>query len=143
VVKLTTSIFYSPLGHSPANGGVLAQVRLPVKGEEDCPACQPKTQTSVPEEPPFLDDIEMRQVRLRKMREEAELVTLKSRSAQRVASLEAWSPDGKAKSAMDDELAMQEAAHIAADEAFLDGADKSPGALERLVHKPRRDVVRY
>lgn len=28
VIKLTTSVFYSPLGHSPANGGVTTQIQL-------------------------------------------------------------------------------------------------------------------
>ncbi len=62
VVKLTTSIFYSPLGHSPANGGVSPDIYLP---KHETPTRSIRTRMrphAVPETTPFLDPSELTQL---------------------------------------------------------------------------------
>ncbi len=55
VVKLTTSVFYSPLGHSPANGGVASDIALSMKGTADDDGdAPPREATRVPEEGPVV-----------------------------------------------------------------------------------------
>ena len=141
VVKLTTSIFYSPLGHSPANGGVASHISLPIPPEEDCPACQLTAgKLSVPEEGPFLDEWEMRGVRNRQSLEKSVIEELRARSAERVARA--------AKKAFNDDLAMNEAVSIAADAVLLerDGQKAAVASLKKTpqpVRNQRRDVVRY
>lgn len=53
VVKLTTSFFYSPMGHSPNNGGVIPHIALNAKSPSAKPA---KRLVTVPETAPTLDD---------------------------------------------------------------------------------------
>lgn len=123
VVKLTTSIFYSPLGHSPANGGVLSQISLPITGEEDCPASQLNAgKLIVPEEAPFFEGGEIVQARQKELAEGARLAELKARSAARLARLRESVPPGPASATvavLDDQKAMAEAVAIAADEAAM------------------------
>lgn len=56
VVKMTTSVFYSPAGHSPANGGVKPHFVLRSKRtQSDLPETAPETQLKFPEESPFIE----------------------------------------------------------------------------------------
>jgi C-terminal peptidase prc len=62
VVKLTTSVFYSPLGHSPANGGVDPNLKLNIAerdANENAWARAKKT-VGVPESKPFLEASELK-----------------------------------------------------------------------------------
>ncbi len=63
VVKLTTSIFYSPLGHSPANGGIRPDIFLP-RHETPTRSFRSKNKfAAVPESRPFLDHAELNQLK--------------------------------------------------------------------------------
>lgn len=85
VVKLTTSVFYSPLGHTPANGGVRTHIPLPTtKSEEDEP--HPSV-GEIPEETPFLDEASMAEVKKREEAFRPRLSALEELSKKRVELL--------------------------------------------------------
>lgn len=65
VVKLTTSYFYSPLGHNPSNGGVSPHLTL-AKKTESTPMLEKRSDSSrVADTTPFLSDREASQLRVR------------------------------------------------------------------------------
>lgn len=57
VIKLTTSVFYSPLGHSPANGGVSTHLALVDKAEEN------ENKLKVNDISPLLDETELEKLK--------------------------------------------------------------------------------
>lgn len=86
VVKLTTSIFYSPLGHTPANGGVKPHIPLPVLDQKENTEPRPAL-SDIPEEKPFLDEHSMAEVKKREAAFKPSLSALEELSRKRVESL--------------------------------------------------------
>lgn len=120
VVKLTTSIFYSPLGHSPANGGVRSDISLPMPKDDDCPASQLASgKLAVPEESPFLDGDELLLMGQKKDADRGHIGEIKARSALRMAHLEG---NRSVAVSLDEERVMREAVAIAIDSALLEGS---------------------
>jgi hypothetical protein len=134
VVKLTTSIFYSPLGHSPANGGVASDIALSMKGPADGDAdavLAPDEARRVPEQSPVIGDAIASQIKRLEPAHRDEIDFLRRRektrekdlpsSAQAMAADELHNSDGKGADA---ELA--EAVAIAGDLAMLDQKPSGP-----------------
>jgi C-terminal peptidase prc len=86
-VKLTTSFFYSPLGTSPASGGIAPHVALdemPKKGLEESDK-KPRRTQEAPKQSAFVDGTTLNQIRLRE-----------STMSERVRALKESAPaDGK------------------------------------------------
>jgi carboxyl-terminal processing protease len=84
VVKLTTSVFYSPLGHSPANGGVTPNLKLAaakIVSDLDSDAePRPKKSWAVPETRPFLEGDELRTLQRSSKLYDQKLAVLKTRN---------------------------------------------------------------
>jgi C-terminal peptidase prc len=118
VVKLTTSIFYSPLGHSPAAGGVKSQITLPenLMATEDA-IDAPKIFKVIPEAKPFLQDSELRELVLTRGIREEKLSLLEAKSDARLNSTEEKSTTGVGEP---NDAAMFEAAAVAIDAADFD-----------------------
>jgi hypothetical protein len=63
VVKLTTSVFYTPLGHSPSNGGIYADIPLVNNVPTDSPSKEGAVATrSRPDRKTLLSAAEMAQI---------------------------------------------------------------------------------
>jgi carboxyl-terminal processing protease len=121
VVKLTTSIFYSPLGHSPANGGVESDIELPES------IIQPKdgvdghrVAKTVPESTPFVEEWELKDMKKKREAMQKKLTLLETKSQERLVEAE---PDTKDDAENDDEAseqALREAVAVAADSSEFD-----------------------
>jgi len=113
VVKLTTSIFYSPLGHTPANGGVKPHIVLKeMEDKESEPA--PRLAVTIPEEKPFLDAKTILDVRKKEVTMGTRLAALESLSQLRRKDLEG------SDETVEEAWAVNEAASIANDLAALE-----------------------
>lgn len=87
VLKLTTSFFYSPLGHTPANGGISPHISLGTKQEKK--SAKPKRRQSVPELSPFVDGPTLNAIRMQERVVEARVAALKQSSAVRAEDVRA------------------------------------------------------
>ncbi len=113
VVKLTTSVFYSPLGHTPANGGVRPHIILPEledKDSEDAPTLS----FAIPEEKPFLDEVAMQDLKKNEVSFHPRVEALEMLSQKRRQALE------KSDESVEESWATTEAAWIANDLASLE-----------------------
>jgi carboxyl-terminal processing protease len=152
IVKITTSLFYSPLGHSPANGGIQPHIIVPEGKDEydDRPALNASA-SEIPEVHPFLEESELSEIRTKATRLQSKVDKLKSLSSQRVASLaKALSRDEEeaATDSEDDERVVEEGVAVAADFVALDQKNRrnrSHSVLRRnsSIRNARRDVVGY
>lgn len=123
VVKLTTSVFYSPLGHTPANGGVSPHIVLKEMEDKDAEGA-PKLGVAVPEEKPFLDAAGLEAVHRKELAMQPRLKQLESLSQLRRKDLEA--PD----ESVEDAWALNEAASIANDLAALEQTEVAKAQQE-------------
>lgn len=106
VLKLTTSIFYSPMGHSPANGGIKSDLTLPsalMASKEDYGTAP---SMAVEEEKPFLDEETVLQLKLKQEMNKGLIDSLKELSASRLKN---------EPPKMAEDRALVEASSIAAD----------------------------
>lgn len=159
VVKLTTSIFYSPLGHSPANGGIKAHITLPLMASGNDSVAEGTHAGNVPEEKPFVEDDMLGDIRLRASQLDASLDVLKRRSEQRlrghatkVAELsdDSMNPDANVDPVTEKEQ-LDEAVAIASDFAGLRVTDTaqrdsaktktSSQSQPAIIRVPRRPVI--
>ncbi len=62
-VKLTTSLFFTPMGHSPANGGIKTHIEIPGQSVGDSPELASTIGDRIPEEKHFLEPKAARQVK--------------------------------------------------------------------------------
>lgn len=107
VLKLTTSVFYSPLGHSPANGGVKSDIAFAKTiRKETLEEYGHAALMEVPEIQPFLDDIALSQLRLKEQINQKTLELLRGKSSERMHRIESNS---------NQDLELEEAVSIAAD----------------------------
>ncbi len=82
VLKLTTSFFYSPLGKSPADGGVQPHIVLQKpKGRE------PQRKQRVPKQSPFVDGGTLSDIQLQERTMALRIAALKESSAERSADV--------------------------------------------------------
>ena len=79
VLKLTTSFFYSPLGHSPASGGIEPHLRL-ADAKKRAPEDRPKRLQSAPEQKPFVDEALLGGMRLEERVMQSRIEALKQNS---------------------------------------------------------------
>jgi C-terminal peptidase prc len=153
IVKLTTSLFYSPLGHSPANGGIEPHIVVSEGSKpeyDDRPALK-VAESEVPEVPPFLDNSELGELRNKEARLQAKVTTLQSLSSQRIALLtKALTHEDQSvgDSEEDDQRVVDEGVEVAADYVALDQKSRRTRfhpVLRRnsSVRNGRRDVVGY
>jgi len=125
VVKLTTSVFYSPMGHTPANGGVKPHIVLKEMEDKDSDIA-PKLGVAVPEEKPFLDEVSLEAVHQKELAMQPRLKQVESMSELRRKDLE------KTDETTEDAWALNEAAAIASDLAALEQTEvaKAPAQVE-------------
>lgn len=112
VVKLTSSLFYSPAGHSPANGGVKTQIVIEKANKETSTATH-----HAPERASVLEGSEAAEVQVRssRIKKWVNVLSLKSEARRKARGDQAPVTDGKTL----DDTAF-EAARIGADLAELD-----------------------
>lgn len=115
VVKLTTSVFYSPLGHSPANGGVVSDIPFPVSlRRETGGEYGQAAKMDVPDVHPFLDDLSLSELRLKDQIRQKTLALLRGKSEKRMQRI---------LSENDDDTELNEAVSIAWDLSRFSHAD--------------------
>jgi len=150
VVKLTTSIFYSPLGHSPANGGITPHLVLKASESEEEVSdgmqnlVAAANKTAVPEERPFLATDEVSDLKSHEAVLRAELAQL---DAQQMRA-DGDAPKAAPIAGEETDETIDEAASVAADFASIEAKVKN-AEKKRSAHKNsplrnvRRDVVGY
>jgi len=133
VVKLTTSIFYSPLGHSPANGGIKSHITLPVMTSGLDSVAEGTSAGSVPEEMPFVEADALREIRERQGAFDSTLAALREKSALRMKREKAaaensveiddnsMNPAGGTADLASEKIQIEETIAIAADYAKVRG----------------------
>lgn len=87
VVKLTTSVFYTPLGHSPSNGGISADIVLSENMD------QPKKSSGTPELAPVIEQSLLARIRIDRVKMDSVRAALKNLSQARLAPSEAKKSD--------------------------------------------------
>lgn len=128
VVKLTTSVFYSPLGHSPLNGGVVSDISLPtslVVPLSDSPASLAKTKPKqIPETSPFVSNVELQKLEQDGENAQGKIALLEKQSQNRMRSFADLRDDaakmGEKELLRSEKGALDEAVAVAADVANLD-----------------------
>jgi carboxyl-terminal processing protease len=94
VVKLTTSVYYSPLGHSPANGGIASDIALKMKGENtESGEASRNEEMGVPEETPVVGDSVLTEVHDRERTRKATIDMLQRKARLRAGVDEAVKKD--------------------------------------------------
>ncbi len=83
VLKMTTSFFYSPLGHSPANGGIVPHLTLGSVDAMKKPAKRQRRRQAVPEQEPFVDAATLSRIHLQERLMESRIAALKESGAAR------------------------------------------------------------
>jgi C-terminal peptidase prc len=81
VLKLTTSFFYSPLGKTPAAGGIEPHIRLSAKPRKD--SFGPKRHQSAPPQQPFVDGATLSDIALQERLMQTRIAALKESVATR------------------------------------------------------------
>lgn len=119
VIKLTTSVFYSPLGHSPTGGGLRPHLLL-AEGKAESDAERPHVRYAT-DVTPFLSRQELKRIRDEAPRWTSLLKELEKRRATRATA--------EAKSAGSDDSDLDEALSIASDYVALAGHRRAPAPV--------------
>lgn len=110
VLKLTTSLFYSPLGHSPANGGIESDIKFPSSIRRDSGNDYGHSfSMDVPEINPIVDDITLSELKLKEQINQQTLDLLRGKSLERTQSVQGE---------LTDDPELDEAVSIATDLSF-------------------------
>jgi C-terminal processing protease CtpA/Prc len=89
VLKLTTSFFYSPLGQTPANGGVAPHWVVDWNNKKLLPEERPAKRQKAPRRTPFIDGKALAEIRMKESLMESRIATLKEFEAVRAEDIRA------------------------------------------------------
>lgn len=141
VLKLTTSFFYSPLGKSPADGGVRAHIVL-----QKPKSTEPHRKQAVPKQSPFVDGSTLSDIQLRERTMQMRVAALKESNAERTEDVKGIFKDavkkafGREKADESAQTSLAESLAIADDLVTLEQG--SLGAKTRQAIKPNGSARR-